>query len=166
MDTAGIITLILLGANLLLLVWMLARLGGLERHIERSGRQTLEELSRGRNESGQNLKGLNDSVVSSMTGMGQLQKEQLAEFSKRLESLNESMQKQLVSVRETVEVRLQKMQDDNARKLEDMRKTVDEKLQSTLEKRLNESFKLVSERLEQVHKGLGEMQIKKMHTKF
>ena len=50
------------------------------------------------------------------------------------------------------------MHDDNTKQLEQMRQTVDEKLQGTLEKRLGESFKLVSERLEQVHKGLGEMQ--------
>jgi hypothetical protein len=57
-----------------------------------------------------------------------------------------------------VEGRLQSMQIDNAKQLEQMRQTVDEKLQGTLEKRLGESFKQVSERLEMVHKGLGEMQ--------
>ncbi len=57
----------------------------------------------------------------------------------------------------TMEKRLQSLQDDNAKKLEEMRVTVDEKLQSTLEKRLSESFNVVSERLKQVHEGLGEM---------
>ena len=61
-------------------------------------------------------------------------------------------------LRATIDQRLQLIQDDNAKKLEQMRQTVDEKLQGTLEKRLGESFRLVSERLEQVHKGLGEMQ--------
>ena len=64
----------------------------------------------------------------------------------------------LESVRTTVEHRLDVMRSDNAAKLEQMRATVDEKLQATLEQRLGESFKLVSERLEQVHRGLGEMQ--------
>ena len=64
----------------------------------------------------------------------------------------------LESVRTTVEQRLDVMRSDNAAKLEQMRATVDEKLQATLEQRLGESFKLVSERLEQVHRGLGEMQ--------
>jgi DNA recombination protein RmuC len=64
----------------------------------------------------------------------------------------------LESVRTTVEQRLDVMRNDNAAKLEQMRATVDEKLQATLEQRLGESFKLVSERLEQVHRGLGEMQ--------
>lgn len=62
------------------------------------------------------------------------------------------------SIRKTVEERMDKMRSENAEKLEQMRATVDEKLHSTLEKRLGESFALVSERLEKVHQGLGEMQ--------
>jgi DNA recombination protein RmuC len=61
-------------------------------------------------------------------------------------------------MRQTVEERLKSLQDDNAQKLEKMRQTVDEKLHATLEQRLGDSFKIVSERLELVHKGLGEMQ--------
>lgn len=64
----------------------------------------------------------------------------------------------LKEIRETVEKRLLHLQEGNDRKLEEMRRTVDEKLQDSLEKRFNESFKLISDRLEQVHKGLGEMQ--------
>ena len=71
---------------------------------------------------------------------------------------NKAIEDQLEKIRKTVEERLEKLQSDNAQKLEKMRETVDEKLQSTLEKRLNDSFRLVSERLEQVHKGLGDMQ--------
>ncbi|WP_188398037.1 DNA recombination protein RmuC [Sporomusa sp. GT1] len=73
----------------------------------------------------------------------------------RLTQLNEQ---KLDKLRETVEAKLIALQDDNSKKLEEMRATVDEKLHATLEKRLGESFQLVSERLEQVHKGLGEMQ--------
>ena len=72
--------------------------------------------------------------------------------------MGDSLNKQLDKVRDLLEQKLKSLQDDNARQLEEMRKTVDEKLQGTLEKRLGESFKLVSERLEAVHKGLGEMQ--------
>ena len=64
----------------------------------------------------------------------------------------------LDKIRETIENKLKDLQNENTKKLDEMRATVDEKLQSTLEKRLSESFKQVSERLEQVHKGLGEMQ--------
>jgi DNA recombination protein RmuC len=77
---------------------------------------------------------------------------------KRLEQLRDKNDEKLEAIRKTVETRLESLQKDNAEKLEKMRNTVDEKLQSTLEKRLSESFKMVSERLELVHKGLGEMQ--------
>lgn len=75
-----------------------------------------------------------------------------------LSGLGTSFREDLARLSETVERRLQRIQDDNSKKLEEMRRTVDEKLQGTLEKRLGDSFRLVSERLEQVHKGLGEMQ--------
>lgn len=77
---------------------------------------------------------------------------------KRVEDLRDKNDTKLESIRKTVEGRLESLQKDNAEKLDKMRATVDEKLQSTLEKRLGESFKLVSDRLEAVHKGLGEMQ--------
>src|SRR3954451_9451606 len=69
----------------------------------------------------------------------------------------EELARSLESVRSIVDVRLRQLQDDNAKQIDKMRATVDEKLQGTLEKRLGESFKLVSERLEQVHQGLGAM---------
>ena len=70
----------------------------------------------------------------------------------------EELTRSLEGVRSIVDVRLRQLQDDNAQQIDKMRATVDEKLQGTLEKRLGESFKLVSERLEQVHQGLGAMQ--------
>jgi DNA recombination protein RmuC len=77
---------------------------------------------------------------------------------RQLTELRELNERKLGEVRTTLETQLKAMQTDNAGKLEEMRKTVDEKLHATLEQRLGESFKLVSERLEQVHRGLGEMQ--------
>ena len=85
-------------------------------------------------------------------------KELRVELTERVEQLRDKNDEKLEQIRKTVESRLESLQKDNADKLEKMRATVDEKLQSTLEKRLGESFKLVSDRLEQVHKGLGEMQ--------
>jgi DNA recombination protein RmuC len=70
----------------------------------------------------------------------------------------EELTKSLENVRAVVDVRLRQLQEDNAKQIDKMRATVDEKLQGTLEKRLGESFKLVSDRLEQVHQGLGAMQ--------
>jgi DNA recombination protein RmuC len=76
----------------------------------------------------------------------------------QLNALIEANERRFAEVRTTLETKLKDLQTDNAAKLEEMRRTVDEKLHQTLETRLGESFKLVSERLEAVHKGLGEMQ--------
>jgi DNA recombination protein RmuC len=84
--------------------------------------------------------------------------DQRHELSTALATLGSSFREDLSRLSDTVERRLLRIQDDSAQKLDEMRRTVDEKLQGTLEKRLGESFRLVSERLEQVHKGLGEMQ--------
>ena len=75
----------------------------------------------------------------------------------QLKTLTESNQGGLKHLQETVDGRLQELRSSNERKLEQMREVVDEKLQSTLEKRLGESFKLVGDRLEAVQQGLGEM---------
>jgi DNA recombination protein RmuC len=76
----------------------------------------------------------------------------------QLAQMSESNDRRLSEVRATLEARLKDIEANNAAKLEEMRRTVDEKLHATLEQRLGESFKLVSDRLEQVHRGLGEMQ--------
>lgn len=95
-----------------------------------------------------------------------LQREELAatlrgfadQLQRTLAEVSERSDRQAAAMRETLEGRLQALQSENAAKLEEMRRTVDEKLQATLEQRLSDSFRLVSERLEAVHKGLGEMQ--------
>ncbi len=79
-------------------------------------------------------------------------------LNEQLRQLAEGNERRLVEVRQMVEQRLTAMQEGNEKKLDQMRATVDEKLQSTLEARLGESFKQVADRLEQVHRGLGEMQ--------
>ncbi|HYA03364.1 MAG TPA: DNA recombination protein RmuC [Syntrophobacteria bacterium] len=103
------------------------------------------------------LKAVNDSVLRGMTGMVEAQQKQMESFSGQLTRLTESNEQKLEGLKTAVEEKLKAMQEDNARQLDQMRATVDEKLQGTLEKRLGESFKQVSERLEQVYKGLGEM---------
>ena len=104
------------------------------------------------------LTGITDATTKTMSEISNLQKTQLDSMSAAITKLAELNGKKLDEVRVTVEGKLQSMQTDNAKQLEQMRQTVDEKLQGTLEKRLGESFKHVSERLELVHKGLGEMQ--------
>ena len=76
----------------------------------------------------------------------------------QLQQLNDTTERRLTQMRENIEQRLTSIEQKNETKLEQMRQTVDEKLHATLEARLGESFKIVSDRLEQVHKGLGEMQ--------
>jgi len=85
-------------------------------------------------------------------------RQQFGDLLKQLDTQNKQSLEALKDVRGAVEKQLKDIREDNGKQLEEMRKTVDEKLQDTLEKRLGESFKIVSERLEQVHKGLGEMQ--------
>jgi DNA recombination protein RmuC len=104
------------------------------------------------------LKGITDITTKTMGELANVQKGQLEAMASAIEKLAESNEKKLESVRLTVEGELKGLKTENAAQLEQMRLTVDEKLQGTLEKRLGESFKQVSERLEQVHKGLGEMQ--------
>jgi DNA recombination protein RmuC len=104
------------------------------------------------------LKGITEATTRTMGELANVQKAQLEAISSAIGKLSDSNEKKLEAVRVTVESKLQSMQIDNAKQLDQMRQTVDEKLQGTLEKRLGESFKQVSERLEQVHKGLGEMQ--------
>ena len=90
--------------------------------------------------------------------LAQLQKTLSDTLVTQLQSVSESNARRMVEVRETLEKQLTQLQQTNSAKLDEMRKTVDEKLQTTLETRLGESFKQVADRLEQVHKGLGEMQ--------
>ena len=89
--------------------------------------------------------------------MSALQHDQLRVFGERLGQLTQSSESRLETLRATIEQRLDLLRAENTRKLDEMRATVDEKLQATLEQRLGASFRQVSERLEQVHRGLGEM---------
>jgi DNA recombination protein RmuC len=117
-----------------------ARTEAIERAQERTERGLREELGRSREEASGESRGLRQEVLTA------------------IQQMRTDLDQKLEAVRGTVEERLKLLQDDNALKLEQIRRTVDEQLQTTLEKRLGESFKIVSERLEQVHRGLGEMQ--------
>lgn len=140
----------------------------LEKQQERIEHMVKDEFTRNRQESagsahqsrqeiGSILKSSSDSQLRQMSEVAGMQKDQLDSFSKQLLALTKLNEDKLENLRKTIEAQLRAMQEDNSRKLEQMRAVVDEKLQSTLEKRLGDSFKQVSERLEQVYKGLGEM---------
>lgn len=117
----------------------------------KAARELREEVTSG-------LKSANDTLANTLARMGQIQQDRLDGMTKQLKELAEGNQKSLDSVRTIIDSRVKELQEGNEKKLEEMRKTVDEKLHNTLEKRLGESFKLVSDRLEAVQRGLGEMQ--------
>lgn len=140
---------------------------GLRREINESARAARQEL-------GQNLATFQQSVMQQGAEATRTQNSQIDAFGQQLallqktladtltlqfHALSESSARRLADVRQTLEVQLAQLQASNASKLDEMRATVDEKLQTTLQARLGESFKQVADRLEQVHKGLGEMQV-------
>ena len=115
------------------------------------------------------IKNMGDMLVENQRSFSHNQQEQLSSLEDRmnafsrqndqkLENIRQTVDRQLSENRETMEKRLEAMQTDNNRKLDEMRKTVDERLEKSLEDKMNKSFSLVSQRLEQVYKGLGEMQ--------
>lgn len=101
---------------------------------------------------------VDEKMQSNLDTMSRSIANQMKALESRFATLETNMENKLQNVRTTVDSQLKSIRDDNNRQLEQIRGTVDEKLQSTLEKKMNESFKLVSERLEQVYRGLGEMQ--------
>ncbi len=162
-----------------LLVFVLLRVGALARaavdgaelrtHLqslvaqnERLERELRAELVQARTESSANAQTARSELGATIGQFSQTLQNQLATMAhvqnERLSTLTQSNEQRLDAVRKTLEQRLELLRSDNAQKLEQMRATVDEKLHATLELRLGQSFKQVSDRLEQVHKGLGEMQ--------
>jgi len=129
----------------------------LREEMARGRREDAEESFRDREERAQSASLLGQAVSTQMGQLGTLQAERLEAFARELNRFSLGLDERFERLRSGVESRLGAMQADNAGKLEEMRRTVDEKLHATLEQRLGESFKLVSDRLEQVHRGLGEM---------
>jgi DNA recombination protein RmuC len=174
------VILVLAGAALILLILLVRRrpaqvvselrgpLAAIEGRFEQTEREFREELARSRQESAfgdrqmreemqAGLGLLTESLLGRMAEIARLQKDQLDSFSRQLTDLTAMNEGKLEALRAAMENRLLALQASSAEKLDQMRHIVDEKLQSTLEKRLGESFKQVSERLEQVYTGLGEM---------
>jgi DNA recombination protein RmuC len=127
------------------------KMKSIQEQLDKSGKENRVEITN-------SLKSFEDKFTQNVKDFNDLQKQKFDDLVNRQESIKKEIEEKLKEIRETVEGKLKSIQDDNNKKLEEMRKTVDEKLQETVEKRFNESFKLISERLEQVHKGLGEMQ--------
>jgi DNA recombination protein RmuC len=147
----------------------LQRFEALDRAQEREERMLREEAARSREEAAraakaqreelnEGLRSLGETNLKSISEIGNILKSQLETVAAQTGKLTESNAARLEGLRSVVDTRLQQLQEDNSRQIEKMRATVDEKLQGTLEKRLGESFQMVSERLERVHQGLGAMQ--------
>jgi len=126
-------------------------LQSIERSYERTERTVRDEISRNREESANALRQSREELAGTLKSVGDTLHQQLM-------VLIRANEQKLDSLRTSVEEKLRAIQVDNAGQLDRMRATVEEKLQGTLEKRLGESFRQVSERLEQVYRGLGEMQ--------
>jgi DNA recombination protein RmuC len=158
---------VLLAASALLLIWVLKKLKsngsfGVEQAIREEFRVAREESAQTarnlREEVSGGQKSSMDTLVKTIGEMRRSQSDQLGSIARRIQELTASNTSGLETLRRTIDTQLKHLQESNEKKLDQMRETVDEKLQSTLEKRLGESFKLVSERLEAVQHGLGEMQ--------
>ncbi|MFA7229247.1 MAG: DNA recombination protein RmuC [Melioribacteraceae bacterium] len=141
----------------------------LRSEFEKMDRSFRDEITRNREEFNKNAKAQREELSESMIKLGDQisstigeiskgQKNQLEIFAKQMNTLTQMNEQKFDKLQEKVESQLKEIQEKNEKKLEEMRHTVDEKLHDTLEKRLGESFKLVSDRLEQVYKGLGDMQ--------
>ena len=157
---------ILLAISALLLIFVLIKLKangstGLDQTVR-------EELRFGREESAKTARDLREEVsagqklsmdmmVRTIGEMGKSQNDNLESIARLIQEMTESNRVGIEKLRSSIDTQLKYLQESNEKKLDQMRETVDEKLQSTLEKRLGESFKLVSERLEAVQHGLGEM---------
>jgi DNA recombination protein RmuC len=127
------------------------KLRGILESVDNSAKINREELAA-------SLKSFEERFAGSVRGFNELQREKFGDLMTRQDALSRNTQEIFDKIRESVEKKLIDIQTDNSAKLEKIRETVDEKLHKTLETRLGESFQIVSERLEQVQKGLGEMQ--------
>lgn len=145
------------------------RLAGIEQQLGAQGQALPAELARSRDsllaalsqqrqEFGSQLASSQQAVAERTEAISRRLGQAFESFEQRLASLTSQTDARAEALRSAVETRLKELQSGNEAKLDEMRRTVDEKLHATLEQRLGESFKLVSERLEQVHRGLGEMQ--------
>ncbi|WP_039766302.1 DNA recombination protein RmuC [Caldicellulosiruptor sp. F32] len=130
----------------------------IEKMLDKLQNLTLEQISQNRSEVQNTISSFGNLLMSRFSDFSSFQKSQFDSFSNQILNLTTTSQEKLETIRKEVDSKLLQIQEQNERKLEQIRQTVDSHLQQTLEAKLGESFKLVSERLELVHRGLGEMQ--------
>ncbi|MBR5315721.1 MAG: DNA recombination protein RmuC [Firmicutes bacterium] len=144
-----IITLLVLVLVVLFLVY--TRFSAIQKEIKDSRMETIQYIN-------QAFHGFGDMVSGNQLEISRMQDRRLGEISEKLNHLSLENEQKLENIRSTMARQLGMMTEDNRRQMEQIRQTVDEKLQKTLDDRISQSFQLVNERLEQVYKGLGEMQ--------
>ncbi len=126
--------------------------------FQRNRKESSENAQINREELARSLKSFEERFSQNIKDLNELLRQKFTDFNHQQVENNKQATDHIKEVEKTIEKQLRSIREDNTKQLDEMRKTVDEKLQTTLEKRLGESFKQVSDRLEQVHKGLGEMQ--------
>jgi DNA recombination protein RmuC len=131
---------------------------GMDNRLQSFQNDSIAAAKQNREELSASLKAITETLTKQLSEMTLILKNEMNLFSEQLSKLTQTNELKLDQVKDKIEERLKGIEENNAKKLDEMRNTVDEKLQTTLEKRLGESFKLVSDRLEQVYKGLGDMQ--------
>lgn len=173
MEVISLISIILSIITLILIFVINKKINSIEKinykeEFDRIDKSFRDEIFRNRAELNSNAKSqreeinhgilkLGEQLSINLSDVSKMQKEQLEIFANQLKTLTQSNEEKFNRLQEKVESQLKEIQDKNEKKLEEMRITVDEKLHSTLEKRLSESFSIVSDRLEAVREGLGEM---------
>jgi len=156
------VTIALLLVCLVLSVIVIVLVTRFTAEFGRIDRLIRDEFSRSREENYKTSRGAREELEGRLDRIRAITENHLDKIRNTLEGSLEktrgTMENNMERTRQTMENKLKALQEDNAKRLEEMRATVDEKLQSSVEKRFSDSFKLISDRLEQVHKGLGEMQ--------
>jgi len=151
MGTIEMIMLTLLVLIVVLLLLVYVKFSSIQKEIKESRMETIQYINN-------SFRNFGEIVVGNQQEITRLQDRRLGELSEKFSHLSLENEQKLENIRNTMARQLGEMTEDNRRQMEQIRQTVDEKLQKTLDDRIGQSFKLVNERLEQVYKGLGEMQ--------
>jgi DNA recombination protein RmuC len=151
MSIFDIVILIMLAVSIVMSIFTMSRFASVRREINDYRKETSHNISDSFNSFG-------TMMFNNQKNATEVQDRRLAELSEKFGQMTLENEQKLENIRNTMSQKIGELTEDNNRQLEKMRNTVDEKLQKTLEERIGQSFRTVSERLEQVSKGLGEMQ--------
>lgn len=146
-----IVMISLAALTLILLALVYSKFSAVQKEVKESRMETIQYIN-------SSFKNFGEMVSGNQKETAQMQDKRLGELNEKFNHMSMENEQKLENIRKTMSEKIGELTEDNSKKLELMRQTVDEKLQKTLEDRIGQSFRMVSERLEQVYKGLGEMQ--------